>query len=345
LQADRLVSDRPRAGRADDDLAPASFPDPLSAAVQGPGLSLSPNRPTTRHGTRKGGSLGERSRRADRTLLLYLAIALVVVVGLGGVAAWLVLGRGTTSTAGTATGNRSVLVALVDGSDLLAAAALGTGGGGASCVLVPPSLVVVNDGRRVLLSGTAANGPAAPAQALARTLNVQVDGGWLITPGGLTSLVDGGGGVVVDVDQELRSGTVLVAAGQGQRLSGAQASVFVTVPRAGEDAKAVQQRFATVLGQVLVGLPTKPGEAVKDLEAVGAESRSSLSLTDLAGLLTTIGASVSNAGLLEVSELPVVAAGAEDGTGAVVADKAVAGNLMRQKLGVGAPTGSVSSSG
>jgi hypothetical protein len=345
LQADRLVSDRPRAGRTDDDLAPASFPDPLSAAVQGPGLSLSQNRPTTRHGTSKGGRPGEKSRRVDRTLLLYLTIVLVVVVGLGGGGAWLVLGRGTPSTAGTVAGNRSVLVALVDGSELLAAAVLGTGGGGASCVLVPQSLVVVNDGRRVLLSGTAANGPAAPAQALARTLNIQVDGGWLITPRGLTSLVDGGGGVVVDVDQELRSGTVLVAAGQGQRLSGAQASAFVTVPRAGEDAKALQQRFATVLGQVLVRLPTKPDEAVKDLAAVGTGSRSSFSLTDLAGLLTTIGASVSNAGLLRVSELPVVAAGAGDAGGAVVADKAVAGDLLREELGVGAPTGSASGSG
>lgn len=332
LQADRLVSDRPRVEAE----LPESFPDAVRIAAQGSGVSLSGDRPATRHRTRKGSRPGGRPPRADRVLSAYLSVILLAVVGLVGGGAWLFLGplhKGGAGSSQAATGDRALLVGLTDGSTLVSAAALGTGGGGASCVLVPPSLLVSRGGRQIPLSDTVAAGPAAAVAALSGALNVRLDAGWLISLRGLTSLVDGGGGVVVDVDQEIRSGTVLVAAGTGQRLTGAQATAFVTVKREGEDAQAVQQRFATVLGQVLAGLP-QDGKATATVgELTKAGVTSSLSLTDLAKVLVRIGAAVSDAGQLAVSQLPVVAAGA-DRPGVVVADRAVAGDLVRQRLGV-----------
>lgn len=338
LQADRLVSDRPRVDPSERDL-PESFPEAVRIAAQGSGVSLSGDRPATRHRNRKGVGPGGKPPRADRVLLMYLSAVLLIVVALGAGGAWLVLGplHKDSATSGSATADRTLLVGLADGPKLVASALIGTGGGGSSCVLVPPSLVVTHGGRQVPLSETVAEGPGGAASALAATLNVKVDGAWLISVRGLTSLVDGGGGVVVDVDQEIRSenGTVLVGAGAGQRLTGAQATAFVTVKRDGDDVQALQQRFATVLGQVLAGLPAGATDAAKDLATVGAGTTSSLSQPELADVLTRVGQAVSGAGQLAVAKLPVVAAGA-DHPGGVVADKAVAGSLIRQKLGAAA---------
>jgi hypothetical protein len=334
LQADRLVSDRPRGDTGERDL-PDSFPDAVRIAALGSGVSLSGDRPATRHRNRKGNRTERKPPRADRVLLVYLSVVLLILVGLGAGGAWLMLGplhKGSGSSG--AVTDRILLVGLTDGSNLVSSAVLGTGGG-SSCVLLPPSLLVTRGEQRVPLSDALADGPAGPAQALAATLNVPIDGSWLVNLRGLTSLVDGGGGVVVDVDQEIRSdtGTVLVGAGTGQRLTGAQATAFVTAKRGGDDAQALGRRFATVLGQVLAGLPAGATDTAKDLSAVGTNATSSLSPASLAGVLARIGQAVSDTGgQLSVTQLPVVASGA-DQPGGVVADPTVAGNLIRQQLG------------
>jgi hypothetical protein len=304
------------------------------------------SRPTTRH-SRKGAEDAERPR-ANRLLLAYLVIVLVVLAAATTGGVWLTLRTQRVNQAGTSgaetAARRTLLVGLTDGSSLVAAALVGTGAGAPSCVAVPSSLLVDDAQGRVPLARAASGGVAVAGQALARTLDVPVDASWLLTTSALTTLVDGGGGVLVDVDQELRSGTVLVAAGKGQRLTGAQAAVYVTLPRDGEGAPAVAQRFADLLGQVVGALPPQVADAAAQLRALGAGSTSTLPVDRLAALVATLGRRVGDAGTLAVTELPVRSADGGDAAAGVVADRAVARDLVRGKLGVTGATGAATSS-
>lgn len=334
LQADRLVGDRPRA--ADDSgPLPASLPEVMQPAWYGGGRRAV--RPRTRHSRRRGAGPGESPPRADRTLLVYLAAVLLVVGAFVGGGVWLVV-RPDHKATGTATfsasAGRALLVGLTDGPSLVAVVVLGAGAQTSAGVVVPTGLLVDAGGRQIPLSGTAAGGAASPGLALGRTLNVRIDAGWLVTLQGFTSLVDAGGGVVVDVDQEIRSGPVLVAAGAGQRLTGAQAVAFVTADRDGESAQATGKRFATVLGQALLGLPATATEVTGQLTALGPASMSDLPAAQLAATLASIGTAIGDAGRMAVTSLPVRSAGDGQETGAVIADLPDAGNLIRRELGV-----------
>jgi hypothetical protein len=115
--------------------------------------------------------------------------------------------------------------------------------------------------------------------------------------------------------------------------------------RDGERPEAVQERFATVLGQVLAGLPAQSTEAARELAELREGAASTLAAAELATVLTTIGKAVSDAGQLAIVALPVTGAGTGATPGAVVADHAVAGNLLREKLGMGAAAGDTPTSG
>ena len=276
---------------------------------------------------------------ANHRLLVYVSVVVLVVGLLSAGGLWLVMRPDPAAVpaagSGEATGPGTLLVALTGDAGLVAAVVVGTGGAAPSGVLVPASLLVDDGGRSVPLGGTVSGGVAAMGQALARTLDVRVDAAWLLTGPALSGLVDAGGGVVVDVDQEIRSGTVLVAAGQGQRLTGPQALAFVTVPREGEGPTAGEDRFATVLGQVLAGLPAGPSAVSAELSRLGQGSHSTLSVARLAAVLGLIGRAVGDAGRLTVTALPVSAAGPGHDPADLVADRASAGELVRQKLGAG----------
>lgn len=351
VQADRLVG-RPSGAARDLDPLAASLPEVLHPALGVPSLSSGraadrrSGRASTRHG--RQGAEGPERPPANRLLLAYLVVVLVVLATVSAGGAWLLLRSQRPGQAG-ASGSapaalRTLLVGLTDGSSLVAAALVGTGDGVPSCVAVPASLLVDDAGGQVPLARAASGGVAVVGQALARTLDVPVDAGWLLTPSALTTLVDGGGGVLVDVDQELRSGTVLVAAGKGQRLTGAQAAAYVTVPRAGEGPQAVAQRFAGLLGQLVSALPAQIPDAAAQLGALGVGSTSTLPVDGLAALVAALGRRVADAGTLAVTALPVRSAAGGQAAAGVIADRAVARDLVRSKLGVKGSIGAAASS-
>ncbi|HET9658649.1 MAG TPA: hypothetical protein VFP72_25090 [Kineosporiaceae bacterium] len=329
LQADRLHAAPGRgrtrsAGTEVDDLDLGSYP-PLAYRTGG--------RPT-RHRPRAGSVDGRP--RVDRGLLLYVAVLLAVVGVVGAAGTWLVLGPlhgGSQSPASSALSRQQILlVGLADGNGLSASLLLGSGPGYTAAVLVPPSLLVDDgNGARTTLAGTIGAGVDGPAQALARTFNVRIDASWLLTPGGLGALVDGNGGVVVDVDQEIRAGNVLVAAGKGQRLTGAQATAYVSARLDGEDPQAALNRFAAVLGQVVTGLPAQPQSASRQLGDLAAASRSGISVDELASRLLSAAQQIGGGGL-SGTQLPLTRAGAGQPAGAVSADPTTVGVLLRQKL-------------
>jgi hypothetical protein len=345
LQADRLHGDP----LLRDLVEPGGHAGPPPESLEIAALIPSTPSPERDHGRRPRTRSAEVTRRTGRGALFHLLVT-VLVVGLlvvGG--AWLMTGplhRGPgATTASTALPQQQlILVGLTDGPRASAMLLVGSGPGYAAAIPVPPSLLV-DDGKggRTELGATAGAGVTAPAQALARTLGLRVDATWLLTTGGLAKLVDGNGGVVVDVGQEIRSGTVLVAAGRGQRLTGAQAIAYVTVKLDGEGAQSALDRFAAVVGQVMTGLPGQPPAAAGQLGGLGPESTSSDSRDDLAARLLSVAQQLSG-GNLTTTQFPATPAGAGQPADALVADRAAVADLVRQTFGGNAAASATSGS-
>ncbi len=292
---------------------------------------------------------GERPARAPRgrrwTVFAVMLLAAGLALGAGTV--WSVrrvLADDSPSSSGIP---GTVLAELTVGEGLIASAVLALGPSGATCVLVPAALQVGSVQGTVALSRTlAGGGPSASAVALSRTLGLRIDGTWRLSGLGLARLVDAAGGVVADVPRAVRSGQVVVAAGTGQRLSGAQTSAFVAVSLPGEGPQVVLQRFGLVLGQVLSGLGTSAqsgtggaegdaGVDARQLEALGPESATTLPVARLAAFLARLTPSVDRQGLrtevIPIQTGPAAPAGSGRGTG-VALDEARAGELLRREL-------------
>ncbi len=296
-------------------------------------------RPRTRRRSRGGAREGS-SR--DRVLLLYVLVVLVVIVGLGAGGTWLVLGplRGSSQQPSASTvvpRQQTMFVALSDGNGMTSGLLVGAGPAYSSAVLLPPTLLVDGGGGTdVTLSTTTNAGTEGPAEALTRTFGVQIDESWLLTTGGLAALVDATGGVVVTVNQEIRSGTVLVPAGANQRLTGPQAAAYVTVRLPDEDLQGPVGRFAVVLGQVLSGLPAQVRAASEELAQLGSGSTTTVARDDLATQLVAIGQQLGTAGL-PTTALPVTDAGTKQMPDAVTVDRATATKLIRDRLSGATP--------
>jgi hypothetical protein len=240
------------------------------------------------------------------------------VAVLGVVAAVALLGRdgepgdGAGGAAG-ATAARTALVSFEDGGAVVAACVLSVTDDATAGLLVPSRLLVdVAGGGRVPLAEAAALGAGAPGKAVADALDLRVDGTWVLARDDLAGLVDSVGGVVVDVDTEVRADEVAVAAGPGQRLTGTQAVAFSATLGEQEAEAGRLARFDQVLAGLLRGLPVTGGEVQTVLTRAGAAD-STLPAGDLSSLLAAA-AEHARAGTYGASVLPVteISAGGDE---------------------------------
>lgn len=260
----------------------------------------------------------DRARTANRPAgRVWVATATVLAVLLL-VTLALVLrddGAATDGSAPVGAGaQRTLMITLVDGSDVTAAALLATDEEATASLLLPSLLLVdVPAGGRVALRDALDTGDDAPAQAVGDALGVRVDGTWVLATAGLAQLVDGVGGVVVDVDVQVTREDVVVPAGPGQSLGGPQAVAFATVLAEGETEPARLARVDQVLSGLLARLPVDAAALGARLAGLGAASRSTLPPEELAGLLAGVARQAAG-GRYAASVVPFtqIAAGGEE---------------------------------
>ena len=176
-----------------------------------------------------------------------------------------------------------------------------------AAVLIPPQVLVNVPGSGPLPLGRAL--PSVPAattrDALSDLAGVVVDDGWNLTLAGLTALVDGLGGITVDVDVSVVEGQRVLLNAGSQKVDGARAAAFLTYLARGEQEQARLARIQEVLDGLLDVLPDTPAELVAVLQALSDGSVTSLPPTELAAFLLGL-AEDDEGGLLQYDVLPVV---------------------------------------
>lgn len=178
--------------------------------------------------------------------------------------------------------------------------------GTGAVVLIPSQLLVTVSG-----SGSSTLAKASSAaqdstrNALSDLVGVVVDSSWALDVAALTRLVDGLGGIRVDVDVPVLAGrSVLVDAGR-QELDGARAAAFATYLAAGEQEQARLARVQELLNGVLTAVRDGTAPLPALLTTLGASSVSTLPPPDLADFLTGL-ADDDRRAELQYDVLPVV---------------------------------------
>jgi hypothetical protein len=172
---------------------------------------------------------------------------------------------------------------------------------------------------------------------------VRIDSTLTLTETQLARLVDGVGGIAVDVDTDVittSGGTRVVAIpkGNGQRLNGASAVLFATYVASGEPPAASLPRFQSVLEGLITALPRKTSAVVASLRAAQVDGRS---LTATASLFTALAADDRDKRFLSeiMPSQPIDSGG---GTPAYRVDATGLKSLVASQLGKSLPTGDVS---
>lgn len=177
-------------------------------------------------------------------------------------------------------------------------------------VLMPPRLLVPVAGRGQLSLDVAVRTvpPESTRNAVSDLLGVTVDGGWVVDQPTMVKLIDGVGGVTVDVDVAVLGGpgnrTVLLNPG-GQKLDGLRAVTFMTYLGQGEEEQARLARVQEVLDGVLRGLPRSTADVVKLLSGLGRRSVPSIPVPQLAEQLVGLAGDERDQAL-QYDTLPVV---------------------------------------
>lgn len=174
-------------------------------------------------------------------------------------------------------------------------------------VLIPPQVLVSVPGAgsipygRAILSVT----PQASRGALSDLLGVTVDDGWVLDLPSLVKLVDGLGGIPVEVDVPVvQARNVVLSPGQ-QNLDGVGAGVFLSYLAPGELEQARLARVQEVLDGIVNVLPRTETELTALLTSLGERSAASLPTDQLAAFL--LGLAVDDeAGQLQYDTLPVI---------------------------------------
>lgn len=215
------------------------------------------------------------SRRPRRDLLLGMALVVVLLAVLGVVLGLLLRpggaavepDGGAVGTAGTAA-QQTLLLAVTDDSGRVGVAGLlAVDDDRLSVVLLPDNLLLtVADAAQLPLAQSVTIGPSALQRGVEDTLSVRVDGTLVLSGAQLAALVDGAGGVVVDVAEQVGS---TVPAGDDQRLAGGQALTYATEAVDGRPAEERLARFGSVLTNLLAALPEDPADSRAALESAG----------------------------------------------------------------------------
>ncbi len=218
---------------------------------------------------------GVLERLARPRGLLLLAVVLVVVLLV--VALVAVLGRGEDEQAAAAPADgvaaqQTLALALTEagGGGLVGAALMAVDDAAVSTLLVPEDLLLtVADAGELSVAEAAVLGAAAVRRGVEDTLGVRVDSALLLRPAQLATLVDGAGGVVVDVTAQVVTEDVVVPVGEDQRLTGAQAVAYAGLAVDGEPGEARLARLGSVVQALLVALPSDPDAAAPVLDEAG----------------------------------------------------------------------------
>jgi anionic cell wall polymer biosynthesis LytR-Cps2A-Psr (LCP) family protein len=279
-----------------------------------------------------------RARRQSQRRQVSLVAGAVVAVLVVAVGAWWMLGRGggDDNTSDTAVQKQRTLLVQVAGPDgtAKASALIGvrTDEKRAVTVLVPSRLIVDLPGSGSVPFGETLGLPdkEASAKALTDLIGVTVDGAWVLTPAGLAALVDKVGGVSAEVDVDVvtkaadGSDTVVVRAGS-QELGGAEAAAYATYATAEEPEQARLARFYDVLDGVLRGLPDETPEIEGTVTSLKAGSRSTLSQSLLAEIITAAHAVSADGDMLsDVLPVNAITTGAGEESYGVNAQQAAA---------------------
>jgi anionic cell wall polymer biosynthesis LytR-Cps2A-Psr (LCP) family protein len=166
------------------------------------------------------------------------------------------------------------------------------GKGQGQFVLVPSNILTEVAGHGSMSLGDAAPfGVTVPAETLSDMMSVTIDASWQLTPAGLAALIDHLGGVTVDVADDVTvNNQVVLSAGAGQHLAGAQAVQLATYIDADEPSGARLARFESVLVAVMAKLGTDASAVKANLAAVTAGSALGGKTADVAPVLAGLDA-------------------------------------------------------
>jgi len=191
---------------------------------------------------------------------------------------------------------------------------------------------------------TLPDGAKQAATTLSQVLgDVRIDGTLSLTQTQLARLIDGVGGVAVDVDTDVittsgGSRIVAIPKGPAQRLNGANAVLFSTYVASGEPPAASLPRFQSVMEALILALPRKTAAVVSALHTAQIEGASA---TAAASLFTSLAADDRGKRLLSeiMPSQPIDSGG---GTPAYRADPAALKSLVASQLAKSLPADDVS---
>ncbi len=272
---------------------------PAEVSVPAPWSQTDPIVPK-RRGSRRAAREERRTQLRKRGAI---GVAVVVVAALIG---WIAVGTGghSGSPAGSAPAGATAQTTLlfeVSGSlgSATASALLAhdsTTKAGA-VVLIPSGVIAEVPGLGSMPFGQALStgSLAAPRDALADLMGITVGGAWSLTPTAFAALIDKVGGVTVTVDRDVTKtdaggGTVIVVPAGQRHLDGASAVAYATYLADGETEQQRLTRFDNVLRALLGQLPTDRTAVASLLSGLGAGSKASVDVTDVAALLINVAA-------------------------------------------------------
>ncbi|MGK5728104.1 LCP family protein [Streptomyces sp. URMC 124] len=277
----------------------------------------------------------ERKRKGRNRIV---ALAVVLVLALGGAAGYLFLtgsddGKGAAATGGGQ--KRDVIVVHLRQ----------TRGGGSSTallvdnettkkattVLLPNTLAVAKEGgagSTTLGKSVQDDGTGATRDALNTLLGSDIKGSWRLDTPYLENLVELVGGIETDTDTDVPGekpgDSPLVRRGTAQSLSGRTAVAYATHRGAGEDEGKQLARFGQVMQAVLKKMPTDSASATRTVESLAQIPDPSLSTEQLGASLAHM-AALARKGAYATALLPVQ----QDGT---LGEKAT-GGVVKEVLG------------
>jgi hypothetical protein len=256
---------------------------------------------------RRAARRAEQQRRRQRRGRAIGGALAVVVLFVGGFVLFASTGGSDDGPTGPVRTQRTLLFQVTGGDGTAVASALlahDPKAAEGAVVLIPPQVIVAVPGAGSQLFGKAiaTAGLDGSRNGLGDLLGVTVDGTWVIDSAAFVRLVDGAGGIGVDVDVPVLSGrTVVLSPGQ-QRVDGQRALAFATYLVAGEQEQSRLARLQSVLAGILKALPADPAPLVGSL---GAGSRQTQPIGEVASLLAGL-AKDAGADALQYRSLPVV---------------------------------------
>lgn len=218
-------------------------------------------------------------------------LVLLLAVSVGG---WWLVGRAKEANkAAEAAAAQPVSIALgltaQDAPDRVDTAAILVGKPDVTtAIIVDPTMQVeIPGGGRQALSNAPSVNVFSLGDALYDTVDLRVDGTWLLSRDGFIALIDDLGGIDVNNGKFIGQGDITVPAGE-VRIGGDQAYLMATYLAEGEKESERQLRWSQVVRGLLKALPTDEPQLRTRLADFGAESRITLGVDQMAAALAKV---------------------------------------------------------